>query len=82
VRYQLPPGLSAEEERAIVAALDRYFGMGRLRPSPWVLAGRVENLRAGALEVRHLSARPWREGARGRFARRGSQLARGRGDRR
>jgi hypothetical protein len=59
VRYELPPGLTPEEERAIEAALREYFGLGRAVPSPWVLAGRAEALRLGALQVRHLSARGW-----------------------
>ena len=80
MRYQLPPGLSAEEERAIIAALDEYFGAGAVRPDPWALAGRAEALRLGALQVRHQSIDPWGEGGRIPFTRRGTQPRSGRAD--
>jgi hypothetical protein len=80
VRYDLPPGLSAEEERAIVAALDEYFGAGAVRPDPWALAGRTETLGLGALQVRHQSMHPWREVTWGAFTRRGTEPRAGRGD--
>jgi hypothetical protein len=80
VRYQLPPGISAEEERAIVAALDEYFGAGAVRPDPWALAGRAEALRLGALQLRHQSMRPWGGAWSLPFTRRGTEPLSGRGD--
>jgi hypothetical protein len=80
VRYELPPGLSAEDERAIVAALDEYFGAGAVRPDPWGLAGRAEALGLGALQVRHQSMHPWREATPSPFTRRGTAPLAGRSD--
>jgi hypothetical protein len=78
--YQLPPGISPEEERAIVDALDQYFGAGRVRPSPWALAGRTEALSLGALQVRYQSSRPWSEIRLNPYTRRGAEPRMGRGD--
>jgi hypothetical protein len=80
MRYQLPPGLSSEEERAILAALEQFLGTGKVRPSPWALAGRTEALALGALQVRHQSARPWNETRRNPFTRRGTEPRYGRSD--
>jgi hypothetical protein len=80
LRYELPPGLSAEEERAIIAALGEYFGAGAVRPDPWALAGRTEALRLGALQTRHQSMHPWGGGSRILFTRRGTEPRTGRGD--
>ncbi|HEY3210200.1 MAG TPA: hypothetical protein VGL18_10480 [Actinomycetota bacterium] len=80
MRYELPPGLSAEEERAIVSALDEYFGAGVVRPDPWALAGRAEALGLGALQVRHQSMRPWGRTGPIAFTRRGTEPRSGRGD--
>lgn len=80
MRYDLPPGLSAEEERAIIAALDHYFGAGAVRPDPWALAGRAEALRLGALQIRHQSMHPWGQGSWIAFTRRGTEPRSGRGD--
>jgi hypothetical protein len=80
VRYQRPPGLSAEEERAIVAALDGYFGAGTVRPDPWTLAGRAEALGLGALQVRHQSVRAWGGEGSLSYTRRGTEPVSGRGD--
>jgi hypothetical protein len=80
VRYELPPGLSAEEERAIVAALDEYFGAGVARPDHWALAGRAEVLGLGALQVRHQSIRPWGRPEPSVFTRRGTEPRSGWGD--
>jgi hypothetical protein len=80
MRYDLPPGLSAEEERAIVAGLDEYFGAGVVRPDPWALAGRAENLGLGALQVRHQAMRPWAGAGPPAFTRRGTEPRSGRGD--
>jgi hypothetical protein len=80
MRYQLPPGISPEEERAIVAALEQYFGAGKVRPSPWALAGRTEALSLGALQVRYQSAHPWNETRLNPYTRRGTEPRVGRSD--
>jgi hypothetical protein len=80
MRYELPPGISPEEERAIVAALDEYFGAGRVRPGPWALAGRAEALGLGALQIRFQSHRPWNETRLNPYTRRGTEPRVGRGD--
>jgi hypothetical protein len=80
MRYDLPPGLSAEEERAIVTALDDYFGAGVVRPDPWALAGRAEALRIGALQIRHQAMRPWGGAGPTAFTRRGTEPRSGRAD--
>ena len=80
MRYQLPPGITPEEERAIIAALDQYFGTSALRPSPWALAGRTAGLGLGALQIRFQSLRPWNETRLSPFTRRGSDPRVGRGD--
>jgi hypothetical protein len=80
VRYELPPGISSEEERAIVAALDQYFGAGKIRPGAWSLAGRAEAIRLGALQVRYQSPHPWNETRLNPYTRRGSEPLAGRGD--
>ena len=80
MRYELPPGLTSEEERAIIAALDKYFGASHIRPSPWALAGRGETLGLGALQMRFQSLRPWNETRLSPYTRRGSDPRVGRGD--
>lgn len=80
MRYELPPGLTPEEERAITSALDEYFATSASRPNPWSLAGRAEALRLGALQVRHQSREPWTEVARALFTRSGTDPRTGRGD--
>jgi hypothetical protein len=80
MRYLLPPGLTPEEEHAIVAALDQYFGESTSRPGPWALAGRVDALRLGALQVRHQVGRPWGGAVGHPFTRRGTEPRVGRGD--
>jgi hypothetical protein len=79
-RYELPPDLSPEEERAVIAALERLLGADRDRPSPWALAGRAEALRLGVLQVRRDGERPWRFRGRVPFARPGTPPLVGRGD--
>ena len=80
MRYELPPGIPEEQEQAIMAALDRYFGSGRVRPSPWALAGRLESLGLGALQARHQSERPWNETRLNPYTRRGTEPRAGRAD--
>ena len=78
--YELPGDLSAEEERAVLAALERALEATRQRPAAWAIAGRLESLRMGALQARRAVDRAW--GYRGHvdFARRGTSRLVGRGD--
>ena len=80
MRYELPPGLLPEEVRAIEAALDEYFHARAARPDPWALAGRVEALGLGALEMRHRAGGAWTEAARRLHCRPGTWSLPGRGD--
>ncbi len=80
-RFELPEGLSREEERAILAALERYFLQESPHPHPWVLAGRMDATGQGALQTRRLTDAPWRIPARRAFSRRGlAPPLHGRGD--
>jgi hypothetical protein len=79
-RYELPPGLSPEEERAVLAALERTLGAPPHRLPAWVLAGRSEALRMGALQVRRHTDRPWTFRGAVPFARPGTPHLLGRGD--
>lgn len=58
-RYELPAGLSPEEERVAIAAIEWLLERQRPRLNPWTLAGRADNLRIGSLHVRHQTDRPW-----------------------
>jgi hypothetical protein len=79
-RYELPPDLSPEEERAVLQALERTLGSTGARPSPWAMAGRVEALGLGSLQARRHAAPSWRSGGAVPFARRGTPSLQGRGD--
>ena len=79
-RYQPPPDLTPEEERAVLAALDAALEASRSRPGPWALAGRVEALRLGALQARRHGERAWTARGDAPFARRGTPPLIGRGD--
>jgi hypothetical protein len=79
-RFELPPGLTLEEERAIIRALERYFVRESPHPNPWVLAGRIAAAGLGALQARHYTDDPWRVGTYAQFARRGVPPMHGRGD--
>jgi len=80
VRYELPEGLGPDEERAVIAALERYFAERDAPPSPWAMAGRMEAARDGALQARRYLRHPWSAAARDPFARRGTEPIFGRGD--
>jgi len=79
-RFELPGDLVAEQELAIILALERYFAQESPHPDPWVLAGRVDATGFGALQVRHLTDAPWGVGGRVSFLRRGVPPSAGRGD--
>jgi hypothetical protein len=79
MRFELPPDLTSEEERIVLAALEHALSTRRPGPSRWVLAGRVESLRMGALQARRYTDRPWSLRA-GPWARRATGSLRGRGD--
>ena len=76
--FELPQGLTREEERAILVALERYFLQENPHPDPWVLAGRMDAGGHGALQARRYTDGAWRTPAP--FARRGSPSLQGRGD--
>ncbi len=77
-RFDLPDGLTPEEERAILTALERYFLQESPKPAPWVLQGRIDATGFGALQARKLSREPW--AVRAAFARTGVAPLHGRGD--
>ena len=78
-RYELPPGLSPQEEEAVLAALERYLAE-EPPPNPWVTAGRNEAAGAGVLQTRRQGPGGWRRAVREPFARRGAPTLHGRGD--
>lgn len=59
MRYEVPPGLTSEQRRAVEAALEEYFARDVARPNPWMLAGRATALGLGALQIRHAARNPW-----------------------
>jgi hypothetical protein len=79
-RFEVPIGLTREEERAIVLALERYFLQESPHPDPWVLAGRLEATGYGALQARRHMDTAWGLPSRGAFARQGVPPVHGRGD--
>jgi hypothetical protein len=50
--FDLPDGLTPEDERAILIALERYFLQESPKPAPWVLQGRIDATGLGALQAR------------------------------
>jgi hypothetical protein len=79
-RFELPEGLPADEERAIIRALERYFAQESPHPLPWVLAGRIDACGWGAVQARRYADRPWGLVGPAAFARRGASPLIGRGD--
>ena len=77
-KIDIPGGLTPEEERAVLMALERYFVAENPKPAPWVLQGRIDATGIGALQARKLSREPW--AVRAVFARRGVASLLGRGD--
>ena len=51
-RFEFPRGIGPEQERAIIAALERHLEEDGSGPDPWVLAGRLDATRMGALQTR------------------------------
>jgi hypothetical protein len=78
-RFELPAGLSPPEERALIAALERYLDEGSPGPDPWAFAGRLDATGMGAVQTRRVPG-AWRRAARSPFARRGVPPFAGRGD--
>ena len=79
-RFRLPEDLTPEQEQAVIRALERYFAKESPHPHPWVLAGRVDATRLGALQARHATDAPWALAHWAPFARRGVPPLEGRGD--
>jgi hypothetical protein len=79
-RFEVPHGLTREEERAILLALERYFLKESPHPDPWVLAGRLEATGYGALQARRYASAAWAMAAHTRFVRPGVPPLYGRGD--
>jgi hypothetical protein len=77
--FQLPPGLTPDEERAILTALERYFLQENPKPNPWVLQGRIDATGLGGLQVRRYAREPW-HGQHAPFSRKGVAPMNGRGD--
>ncbi|HEX9377347.1 MAG TPA: hypothetical protein VGB19_14065 [Actinomycetota bacterium] len=80
MRFELPEGLSPQEEQAVLAALERYFAEEQKPPALWALAGRVDASGMGAVQTRRITGSSWRAGIRMAFARRGTPTFIGRGD--
>lgn len=80
MRFELPPDLTPEEERAVLAALERYLSERQGRPDQWVLAGRLQSTGYGALQARRLAERTWRWSRDLPFLRPGTPPFHGRGD--
>jgi hypothetical protein len=78
-RVEIPDGLTSDEERAVLMALERYFVEDNPKPAPWVLQGRIEATGFGALQVRRFAREPW-HGQWVEFARKGVPPMHGRGD--
>ncbi|MGH2660883.1 MAG: hypothetical protein ACRDHS_14785 [Actinomycetota bacterium] len=79
-RFELPDGLSREEERAILLALERYLLQESPQPDPWVMAGRLDATGYGVLQARRHMAAAWLAPTRPGFVRPGIPALGGRGD--
>ena len=79
-RFEVPHGLTREEERAVLLALERYFLQESPHPDTWVLAGRLEATGYGALQARRYASAAWGMAAYTRFVRPGVPPLCGRGD--
>ena len=79
-RFRLPEGLPADDEKAVIAALERYFAEAAAPPDPWTLAGRASNARMAMLHVRRDTPTPWQDADRFPRAQRVTPPFHGRGD--
>lgn len=79
-RIELPTGLSTDQERAVISALERHFLRESPHPNTWVLAGRLEAIGIGALQARRYAEEPWTATAGAPFLRVGVPPFHGRGD--
>ena len=77
-RFEVPDGLSPREERAVLAALEKYFHTDI--EDAWLLAGRIENAGWGALQARRHTEHAWTDSRFFLHMRRGTTQQRGRGD--
>ena len=78
--FRLPEGLDPDEERLILAALERYVRPETPQPSSWALAGRMDAAGHGSLQARRFMHAPWDAATRWTFARRGAPSYAGRAD--
>ena len=78
-RIEIPEGLTPQEERAILMALERYFVAESPKPSPWVLQGRIDATGLGGLQTRRYAREPW-HGQHASFSRKGVAPVNGRSD--
>ncbi|MFB3738875.1 MAG: hypothetical protein ACE14W_07900 [Candidatus Velamenicoccus archaeovorus] len=78
--FQVPDGLSPDEERAVLRALERYFRQESPRPHPWVLAGRIDATGWGALQARRHADAAWSLLRHASFVRAGVPALTGRSD--
>jgi hypothetical protein len=79
-RFEIPEGLTPEEERVVITALERYFVKESPHPNPWVLAGRLDAAGLGAIQGRRYMDIPWGATQQHLFARPGVPPLHGRGD--
>ena len=79
-RFELPSGLSADDESALLAALEQYFAEEERSRSAWAIAGFADSMAMGALQTRHRLPGAWQRAFRDGFARRGTPPLMGRGD--
>jgi hypothetical protein len=79
-RYELPEGLTPEEERAVLEALERHFRGRDPRPNRWAFIGRLQACRQGVLQHRRALRDPWPSTTVLPFGRGGTEPIRGRGD--
>jgi len=78
--YELPDDLSPEEEKAVIAALERYFDQTDPTPDAWKMAGRAADARQGPLQMRKIIASSWHSLNRLPIAQRNTPNLHGRGD--
>ena len=65
MRFELPAGLTEEEEQAILAALERYLAGAPAERNPWASAGRAEAKKRTGLPRGKSLPTAWRAVVRG-----------------